>query len=306
MRGALDHDRAVIDQWPKANDPRESRIVGAIRDQLLRTNWAKEVYGKAADIQLDHLRSSLQHLDNPQLIHDDTQEVLAKLADLTKSRVVAGQEYLDAISKGQSVLLLTNHLGSYKLNSWSSEELKKAAGVKGLVQPIFYPFPLYYSAMYPVAKVLGNNLYIASFEYPGQLGEIFRATESIEVPPKADLAEGETRTKILIDSTRRLVESHPNSVIVSFPEGGTTGKRNGGGPYDLEEFHTGSYVIARALSLMVLPVAQYFSPKTGFELRIFEPTKLPEDTNDENIKKVARLHFEEELTWLRERAKETV
>lgn len=301
-RKVSDHDRVVIDQWPKADDPQEHRVVGAIRDELLSTDWARDILKQTTDVQLEHLRVSLEHLDNPQFIHDYTQKVLAELARLTNSRVVAGQEHLDTLSKAQPVLLLTNHLGIYKLNSWPIEELRKATGLTGPVQPLFYPFPLYYSAMYPVAKALGDNLYIASFEYPGRLGKMFRATASIEVPPKKDLPKERERTKILIDSTRRLVEDHPNAVITSFPEGGTTGKRNEGGPYDLEKFHTGSYVIARDLGVTILPVAQYFNPREGLELKIFKPVKLPAGADDDELNKAANQNCQEELMWLKERA----
>lgn len=306
-RELSDHDRAVIDQWPKPDDPREHRIVGALKDQLLSTNWGKGVFKQTAEVQLEHLRISLQHLDNPQFIHDYTQKVSAELARLTNSKIVEGQESLDDLPKGQPILLLTNHLGSYKLNTWPIKELRKMTGLKGPVQPLFYPLPLYYSAMYPVAKKLENKLYMASFEYPGQLGKIFRATESIEVPPpektQKDLPKG-WRTRILINSTRRLIEAHPDAVITSFPEGGTTGKRNGKGPYDLElPWHTGSYVIARELRVTILPVAQYFNPESGFELKIFEQVKPGVDATDEDLARIGQEHFQEISAWLQERTR---
>jgi len=292
------HDKVVINQWPKVDDSREHRIVGAIKDQLLCTDWARDVFKQTANAQLKHLKISLQHLDTPQFIHDYTQEVLSELAGLTNSKIITGQEYLDTLPKGQPVLLLTNHLGSYKINSSPIEELRKTTGLTGPVQPIFYPFPLYYSAMYPIAKALGDNLYIASFEYPGRLGEVLRAAGSIEVPPKDDLPKGKNRTEILIDSTRRLIEAHPNAVITSFPEGGTTGKRNGGGPYDLGEFHTGSYVIAKDLGLTILPAAQYFNPDSGFEVGVFKPIHPVKNTSNEQLAKMADATQSKIQAWL--------
>lgn len=301
MGNMPDHDRVVIDQWPKEDDPKERRIVKAIKDQLLSAAWARDIFRQTAEIQLEHLKISLQHLDEPQFTHDNTQKVLERLAELTYSKIVAGEKYLNMLSKGEPILLLTNHLGVYKLNSWPIEELKEKTGLTGPVQPVFYPCPLYFSAMYPIARALDNNLYIASFEYPGLLGKIFRATGSIEVPPKDDLSQGKNRTEVLIDSTRRLVEANHNAVIVSFPEGGTTGKRNGGGPYDLESFHTGSYVIAASLGLPILPVAQYFDPNRGFELRIFEPLTLETNADRDKLERSAKQHCQEELEWLQER-----
>lgn len=293
------HDQAVINQWPKIDDPNEDRIVGVIRDKLLSTVWAKNAIKQTADIQLAHLKASLKHIDDPQFIHDNTQKVLAELARVTNSKIVEGKEYVESLPKGRPILLLTNHLGVYKLNSWPIDELREKTGLTGPVQPLFYPFPFYFAAVYPIAKELNDNLYIASFEYPGQLGKILRAAGSIEVPPEDTLSEGKSRTEVLIDSTRRFIETHPNAVIVSFPEGGTTGKRNEGSPYDLEKFHTGSYVIARELGLTILPVAQYFNPESGLELRVFWPVKLPTNANNDDLEKAANQNWQEELAWVK-------
>jgi|GEM_PF-1857804 len=294
-------DEAIINQWPKLDDPKEKRIVDAIRSELLATDWAKGVFENASKAQLEHIKSSLKHLGDPQFIHDNTQKLLAELAKMTNSKIVRGSEYLEDLPKGKPVLLLTNHLGGYKLNSWLEDDLKKKTSLSGPVQPKYYHFPLYYSAMHPIAQALEDNLYIASFEYPGKLGEIFRASGSIEVPPKEFLEEGKSRTETLTDSTRILLNSHPNAVITSFPEGGTTGKRNGGGPYDLEDFHTGSYVIAKDLGLTILPVAQYFNPKSGFELKIFKPIKLDSDATEDDLHKISEQNHNDELVWLKQR-----
>ena len=160
MGNMSDHDRVVINQWPKENDPKEHRIVKAIKDQLLSTAGAGDIFRQTAVIQLEYFKVSLQRLGESQFIHNYTQKVLEKLAELTNSKIVAGREHLDILYKGGPVLLLTNHLGVYKLNSWPIGELKEKTGLTGPVQPVFYPFPLYFSAMYPIAEALNNNLYI--------------------------------------------------------------------------------------------------------------------------------------------------
>lgn len=299
------YDNSVIAQWPKSDDPKELRIVDLIKKNLLSTNWAKGVFKLTGGIQLEHLQRSVENLDDPQYIHDYTQKTLARLAEITNAQISEGQEKLGSLEKRKPFLLLTNHLGVYKLNNWQLDELRESTGLAGPVQPLFYPFPLYFSAMYPVAKALDNNLYIASFEYPGNLGKILRASGAIEVPPKENLEEGQTRTDVLIETTRKLIENHPNATITSFPEGGTTGKRNGKGIYDVEPFHTGSYIIAKKLNLTILPVAQYFNSESGFELRVFEPEKLSSMATSTEINNLANKNYSEILKWLKGKEKKS-
>lgn len=272
--------KAVIDQWPKPDDLKEQRIVGEIRKRFFSSGWAKNTFGQLRGIQINHLKDSLSHLQDSSYIHDKTQDLLAKLADITNAKIIEGKENVDVLSKGKAVMIATNHLGSYKLNSLTPDELRNI-GINGPVLPIYYPFPLYFASMMPVAEKLENNLYEASFEYPGKVKEIYMASGSIEVPPPPpspigvkDLRqENQTngRASILIDSTRELIRKHPNAAIVSFPEGGTTGKRNGKGPYDMENFRGGSFLIAAEAGIPVLPVVQYFNPNSGFELKVFSP-----------------------------------
>lgn len=295
--------KAVIDQWPKPDDPKEQRIVGEIRKRFFSSGWAKDIFNRLRDIQIDHLKDSLSHLENSTYIHDETQNLLAKLADIAKAKIVEGKENIDALSKGKAVLIVTNHLGSYKLNSLTPEELKNI-GVNGPVLPIFYPFPLYFASMMPVARELENNLYEASFEYPGEIKEIYRASGSIEVPPPVEAKnlhqehQARGRAPILIDSTKELIRKHPNSAIVSFPEGGTTGKRNGMGPYDMEKFRGGSFLIASEAGIPVLPVVQYFNPESGFELKVFSPIFPEAGKSKDYYQRIAKESSDKMQPWL--------
>lgn len=298
--------RAVIDQWPKPDDPKEIRIVDEIRKEFFSTEWARDTFDQARVIQIRHLKDSLSHLQDPVYVHDETQDILAELADITGVGIVEGKENIDVLPKGKAVLIVTNHLGSYKLNSLTPEELREI-GINGPVLPIFYPFPLYFSSMRPVAKKLENNLYEASFEYPGKVKEIYMASGSIEVPPPIEVKslhqenQIKGRAPVLIESTKKLIREHPNAAIVSFPEGGTTGKRNGKGPYDMENFRGGSFLIAAAAGIPVLPVVQYFNPNSGFELKVFNPVFPEADKSKDYYQEIAKKTSDQMQAWLNQR-----
>jgi len=294
---------AVINQWPDPNDPKEQQIVRSIGDEFLSTPLAREAFERIKDLELSHLRNATAHIGQNEYIYAGTQKVLKDISEASQSSIVAGEENLNQLEKGKPILLLTNHLGSYKLISLTQDQ-QREMGLRGPIVRVYYPFPGYFAAMYPIAQRLRNDLFEASFEYPGQIGEIYRATDSIEVPPPNLALNGnqaKSRTEILTDVTRALIDKHPNAVITSFPEGGTSGKRNGKGPYGLEPYHTGSFVIAAKLGLPILPVAQFFNPDKGFELAVFEPVRLGAETAPEQLLQAAQVMQRQTQEWLNTR-----
>ncbi|MEK7573138.1 MAG: hypothetical protein AAB531_01810 [Patescibacteria group bacterium] len=298
-----EYTKAVIEQWPDPNDASEQQIVASIRNEFLASDWGRQAYERIGNLEIDHLRDSLSHLGDKEHIYASTQKVLKDISEAGQSHIVSGKANLQVLEKGKPVLLLTNHLGSYKLVSLLPDQ-QKEAGLGDPMVRVYYPFPGYFAAMHPVAEELGNDLFEASFEYPGQVGEIYRASDSIEVPPPLQAENGtqsKSRTEILTDATRVLIEKHPNAVITSFPEGGTSGKRNGRGPYGLEPYRTGSFVIASKLGIPILPVAQYFNPKSGFELAVFEPVRLSPDATPEQYTQAAQAMQVKTQDWLNSR-----
>ena len=63
------------------------------------------------------------------------------------------------------------------------------------------------------------------------------------------------RIEEMVTAIKEKMKTHPNSAIIHFPEGGTTGKRSNSGLYDLEDFKTGIFVLAAQLGVPVVPVA---------------------------------------------------
>lgn len=123
-------------------------------------------------------------------------------------------------------------------------------------------------------------LYETAIELPSPLFEIQTNCKTIIVP-----VEGKNRTEQLTQNVLSLIAREPGAAIVMYPEGGTSGKRNNGGPYDLDEFHGGAFVVAIQTGLPILPVCQYFNPEKGLELHILKPI-LPKQRDIERVDEI--------------------
>lgn len=253
----------VLARLPKSTDPEEVRIVDRIREELLATSWSKVFFNSARQLQIDFFKFALSNLQNPELIHSKNQELLAQLAELGKSKIISGGENLEEVVR-MPFFIVSNHLGDYKLTTIRPEEL-------GLKLPIdqIHPFPIYYASYQPIAQKFSAQLYDAHVELTEPLVDIEKACGLITIV----INQGGGLARLESD-TQELFEKHSNSILVVFPEGGTSGKRNGEGPYDLEEFHTGAFVIAGHLGVPVLPVAKFFDPEEGYKLGIFPPLRI--------------------------------
>lgn len=296
---------ATIKQLPTLDDPLERRIIVVMKEKILTTPWAEETFKKLRELEIVNWRDAFSHLDQPEYIHDVTQESAKEASKLVNSQIKTGREYLEELGKNKPVMIASNHFGSFKLISMNPEELR-ANGIMHPIPNIYYPYLTYYMPFYPVAEALGDNIYEASFEQPGQLGDLFRATGSIDVPPpgvsSVERAGGPAkRTDELVGFTQQLFENHPNAALAIFPEGGTTGKRSSGAIYDLAEFKTGAFVIASKLGIPILPVVQYFNVNSGFELGIFKPIILEKDNPKEYFEKIANETKDQIQTWLNQR-----
>ena len=276
---------ALIEKKPRRGDPKEIEIVKKIGETVLREEWAKGAFSEISLIQKDYLKEMIANAGNQELIHRQTQDVLAEISKLLRSEIVESEENLAKLSARQPVLVTTNHFGSYKLLGLKPKE---DLGADILGYDWIYPFPMYFAALKPVADKAGNNLYYVSDDFPLVFGEIHRNAGFINVPPQKIIIGG--RTRLIQDQIKTLIGIHPNAAIVNYPEGGTSGKYNGLGPYDLEPFSTGGYVIAANLGLPILPVAQYFHKDRGFQLKVFEPF-VPQITDSDGYQRYANADY---------------
>lgn len=244
------------------NDPLEQRIKGLIRDHVYSTELGRRMFSEAKALEVSYLRDCVDHISDSRFTHDRTQQLLRDLAKTTNARIVEGEDNLEKLPKKSYVFAVVNHFSGYKLIAIDQEEAE--ISVPG-VEEIYLP-PMFYSSIFPVAERLQDNLYDGHFEWPGIIGQIMKASGLILIP-----TSGEGRTNIVHQRTKEHMIEHPDSLIVIFAEGGSSGKYNNGGPFDLAQFHKGSFIIAGKEDIPILPVAQFFNPSSGFELKVFEP-----------------------------------
>lgn len=261
--------KGIVEMHPREDDPREARIVGIIRDAMLQEEWVKDAHAKANALQIQGHREILASLGDAAKVRSIAQRVLKEFSSLFKAEIVEGKEFLATLPKDKPAFLFTNHFGTYKTFPIRA---KADLGVEVPQFDYFYPFFGYFGALYPAAAAAGRDLSYASFQYPGPLDDSHRQAGFVHVPPRFV----QNRTEYLDKQVRTLMAEHPQTLLVNFPEGKTTGKYSEGGPYSLEPFKTGGYVIAAEHGIPIVPVAQFFDPHRGFRLKIFEPYVLPE------------------------------
>jgi hypothetical protein len=273
-------------------DPQEVRIKGLLKEHFEK-GGGLEMLERAKALEEEYLREVVADLSDPRSVHDKTQALLNSLAEAMNSRIVEGKSHLDRFPKGTPALAVVNHFSGYKLAPIEQE----AVGVKiPEIEEIYLP-PLFYSSIYPVAQEMGDTLHEAHFELPHPLLEIQEAAGTIIVP-----TSGEGVFDRVLERTRTHLDTHPHSLTVIFPEGGSSGKRNNGGPFDLDKFHTGTFRIAERLGVPIVPVAQYFNPEQGFELGILEPFTPVHDGSNEYFTQVADRTRQGMQEWINARS----
>src|SRR5581483_6597697 len=282
---------------PRKNDPLEQRIRKLIEEQACSTEKGKQMFSKVNSLQVEYFKKALASLGNPDQIHEDTQKLLKDLAEATNSKIVDGKENLAGVPKESPVMVVSNHYGGFKLVMIPQNVLGIDVGQEKIDD--VPPFPIYYAGIKPVADELGDELYDAHLELPGPLLKIQEAAGLLVIPENEGIYE-ETKKR-----TQELFSKRPNSMLVVFSEAGTSGKRNMGGPYDLDNLHGGAFSIAQELNVPILPVCQYFNPESGFEIGILKPVlfdSVPDNgditARKEYFNRIANQTRSDMQTWL--------
>jgi hypothetical protein len=253
----------VVKMKPRRDDQREVAIAEKIGESVLRESWARNAFEKARLTQIAYMKDLLPLAGNQEAVRSRTREVIEELSALLKSEIVEGAEFLKDLPKGSPALIMTNHFGAYKL---VGIDPKEELGVDIPGYDFMYPSPMYFAQLKPVANAIGNDLSYVSNDFPGVFGQLHTDAGFVHVP-----AVVEGKTAYLEQETRELMQQHPATALVNFPEGGTSGKYTGLGPYALDPYKTGGYVIASKLGIPVIPVAQYFDSQKGFQLKVLKP-----------------------------------
>lgn len=295
-RNAPDYIKALVEKKPHADDPKDIRIRKLIEDNFLQEEWARQAFGNIRGEQIDYMKDTVVHADDPEYVDTKTQEILKSISAELHSTIEEGQEYLEQLPKGKPVLIMTNHLGTYKLAGINPQTELGEHAAKIDQYNFMYPYPLYFAALSPVAEAIGDKLSYSSDDFPGVFGKIHTEAGFIHVPPASLVTSG--RTEALIRQTAEVVRRRPNTAVVNFPEGGTSGKYNDAGPYDLLDFKTGGYVVAAGVDMSVVTVAQFFDPRQGMRLKVFEPLTIPPTTTREHYHELAAEAQQEMQAWL--------
>lgn len=239
----------------------------AIREKLnslLSTESSKLMVKNARAKLEDFMSFSLKNTDNERIVHQKYVQLLPELAKTFKSHVASGEDNLKDLKEKKGVIVVSNHLGLGVLTIIDNQEGKYSVPLKE-----FAGFPVRLSALNLLSEKLEKPLFETAIELPEPLLAIQKATSTITVP-----IDGTGRTQKLIENTSLIISEKDGAIVVMYPEGGTSGKRNNGGPYDLDEFHSGAFVVAQNLNLPILPVCQVLNPQNGLELHILKPIDL--------------------------------
>lgn len=274
-------------------DPLEIRIRGIIRDLVESDPFGAGAMAIIRKLQKSYFVWSLHNLDKPEKIYHNTQVLLGAISLATHSKITEGMELLDQLPSGKPVFVVLNHFGINKLTTLQPQELglqpDEVKTINGVIAEEIYPFPMYYAAMHPIAEKLGVDLSEAHLKLPGQkLTALQKAAGLIVIPEETGQFD------VIKQRTFDVINARPNTAMVIFPEGKTSGKSNQGGPFDtIEHFHSGVWGIATelakdGLTVPVLTAYQYWNPESGFKVGVVNiDTPRPNTTKDEQ-KELAR------------------
>jgi hypothetical protein len=274
---------------PSPFDPLEMRIRSLIREQAFSSRLGRRMWFRTREIQKKFFNDALNHLDDSRYIHDRTQETLRQIAGVMNSKIVSGYENL--VDVHIPAVIGLNHYSGYKLNSLRPEEVLSDFGT----MKELYPFLSFFAALSPVARVLGEDVALYDFhlEY-GQKSQNLALRKIQEEAGLLVIPEQSGGFSFLLDAARKFIIEKQRVLLVGFPEGESSGKRNNGGPYDLVPFHTGVFVIAAELGIPFLPAVQFFNPEVGFQVSVLpsiEP-KVFERSSDGKLTKEAKDYYE--------------
>jgi len=224
----------------------------------------------------DFLYISFQNLNDKAIILSEYVKLISNLTEISNTKIVKGESNLKRISSNFPIIIISNHFGIVPLTLIDNSDQKFPWPLKEIGV-----FPVRLSSLNLLSKKSNIKLFEVATELPEPMAIIQRATPSILIPINTT-----HKSQILINEAKDVIQNNENAGIIVYPEGGISGKLNHGGPYDLDTFHTGVFLLAKQLNLQILPVCQYFNPNSGFELDILKPVS-PIEINLNNLKTIS-------------------
>lgn len=255
---------AATARQPQANDEKEIGIRERLVKTVLTTEFSRKTVNLFSKTQQSFFEEAFNDLGGKEsTILNSYLETINKLNEYGQTKIISGSENLHDLQGNRGVIIITNHLGMSKLCRIDNKNRSFPVNLDE-----FEPFLIRHAPLVEIAKKMEFNIHESAVELPQKLSDIQKACQVVVVQ-----ASGSNRTEKLIDDCNKIFNSG-KQLVVMYPEGGTSGKRNSGGPYDMDEFHTGAFVVAAQTGVPILPVTQYFNPETGYELDIFQPISV--------------------------------
>jgi hypothetical protein len=246
----------------------DQRIRSLLHDTLASTPWATDMFARASAYQKGFF-SYVAHPDTtPEAANQAYGELLGGLANMTNAQIMYGHEHVERLRDSSAVIVASNHLGIGQVGcvdnrnrtfDFPGEEIEA--------------FPLGMLPGYVISRILTGKIQMdIRKEEIGNLGMIRRKLLGIFV---SDSPQGGGTDALIRDINRtRALEQQ---TFLLFPEGRTSGWANNGGPYDLDAFKAGTFVIGCKTGIPILPVCQYFDPHRGLDLLVLPPMRLGEE-----------------------------
>lgn len=271
---------------PSSSDPEELAIRQLLSDEF-STKFATGEIGRLQTEQFHFFVNSVRNIAAGKVldIRPDYKTLLSKLVPTIKIGV--GEKFLAGLPNS-GFIVATNHLAMPKATRFNRSDLGKEVENPSSLQQLpeeVEPFPIRHAA---VAATIGEKFrpHEIAIELARPYGDIQRAAGVVTL---SETMGG--RFQQMEDQTANLFTTEPSSYVITYPEGGTTGKRGGGGLYGVnqEEFHSGFLHLARSLTkrlghpIPIIVIGQSFHPDEGFCSGILKPIRVEEMTPDEEI-----------------------
>lgn len=250
------------------NNPSE-RLLTILHNTLASTPWAQEMFAQASVLQKDFFRYAARPDVGRSEADHAYDETLGQLSGMTRVQVKEGEEYARRLKDAPAIIVATNHLGiggvGYVDNSDGTFDYPRDK-IEG--------FPLGMLPGFLISKWYTGGLQTdIRGEDRGDLISIRKKLSGIVIPNSANSG----RTEKVISEINQMRGPDKRHVFLLFPEGRPSGWANNGGPYDLDTFRAGTFVIACKTGLPILPICQYFDPQRGLDLFVLPPIQLGQE-----------------------------
>ncbi|MEK7153702.1 MAG: hypothetical protein AAB834_07145 [Patescibacteria group bacterium] len=246
----------------------DQRIRSLLHNTLASTPWATDMFARASAHQKDFF-SYVAHPDTTaEAANQAYGDLLGSLVDMTNVQIKYGHENVGHLKDSPAIIVASNHLG-----------IGQVGGVDNRNRTFDFPgdeieaFPLGMLPGYVISRLLTGKIQMdIRKEEIGDLGMIRRKLLGIFV---SDSPQGGGIDALVRDINRTCALEQQTFLL--FPEGRTSGWANDGGPYDLDVFKAGTFVIGCKTGIPILPVCQYFDPHRGLDLLVLPPLQLGEE-----------------------------